>query len=352
MKSFASTRSFLQTRASRQERFWSLLLAVSLLAGPAAVVAAEPRTTLEFAGRTQPAQGRQALLTSIVLHPIIGVYAAPGDRVKAGQKLIEMDRDEPEAEVRSRKAEVVELEASLARIKAMPRAEERAQAKAELEAARATKTGANEQLARLTPLLNSGSLAPGQQLNARTAAQHAEASERAAAAHLDYLLKLPIPQEIAEIEARLATAKADLEASQAELEHYTLFAPIDGTIAWMEAPLGRANRPGTTVWGQIVDLHEIEVRCDVTPEQADQITAETPAELDWPAKNGEQWTGRVVYVGPVADFKTGLVPVVARFANPKERLRANISVNVRLLLPSPNPSVARPPQSDGRVSGN
>jgi multidrug resistance efflux pump len=302
-------------------------------------------------GKTQASHGRQALITSIVLHPIIAVFVAPGDRVKAGQKLIEMDRDEPEAEVRSRKADVVELESSLARIKAMPRTEERAKAKAELEAARATAKGAIEQLARLTPLLNSGSLSPGQQLNARTAAEHAEASERAAAAHLDYLLKLPIPQEIAEMEARLATAKADLEVSEGELLHYTLVAPIDGVISWLDAPLGRANRPGTVVWGEIIDLREIDVRCAVTPEQADGITTQAAAELVWPAENGHHWTGRVVFVGPAADAQTGLVPVVARFDNAKERLRANIRVKVRLSLQSSIAPLGAPSQTENRIPG-
>ena len=141
----------LPRRASRVA-FWlvfgsstALLTVRSVLADPPPAVESIATTTLEVAGKTQPAHGRQATITSIVLHPIIAVFVAPGDRVKAGQKLIEMDRDEPEAEVRARKADVAELEASLARIKAIPH-EERAKAKAELEAAGATAAGAREQL--------------------------------------------------------------------------------------------------------------------------------------------------------------------------------------------------------------
>ncbi len=323
----------------------------SAVADPMTFVGADPRARLELNGKTQTTHGRQALITSIVLHPIVAVFVAPGDRVKAGQKLIEMDRDEPEAEVRSRKADVLELEASLARVKGMPCAEQRAEAKAELEGAHAAAIGANEQLSRLTSLLNSGSIAPGHQLNALTAARHAAASERAAAAHLDYLLNLPISQEIAEMEARLATAKADLEASQAELEHFTLFAPIDGVISWLDTPVGRANRPGTTTWGQIIDLREIDVCCEVTPEQADCLTNHAHAELVWPVNGGSDWTGRVVFIGSSADAETGLVPVVARFNNAKERLRANISVKIRLYPQSASASGGTPLLSANRIPG-
>jgi multidrug resistance efflux pump len=304
--------------------------------------------TLELPAKTQPAQGRQARLTPIVVHPVIAVLAAPADRVKAGQKLIVMDADEPEANVRGKKAAVAELEASLSRVKALPRTEERAKARAELEAAQATAQGAAEHLNRLTPLLEKGALAPGQELQARTAAMHAEANRKAAAAYLEYLLKQPIAHEIAEIEARLGTAKAELDASEAELEHYALFAPIDGVISWLDAPLGTAARPGTAIWGEIVDLREIDARCEVTPEQADHLDRDKPAELIWPGSDLTCWTGRVVFVGPVANARTGLVAVLARFNNPQERLRANVTVQLRLPLKSPATAIISPPQAKAR----
>ena len=39
------------------------------------------------------------------------------------------------------------------------------------------------------------------------------------------------------------------------------------------------SRPGTTVWGEILDLSEIDVRCELTAEQADQASRE---EIDEP----------------------------------------------------------------------
>src|SRR5205085_2632506 len=80
-----------------------------------------------------------------------------------------------------------------------------------------------------------------------------------------------------EQEERAATAA--LESAQAELEHYTVTAMIDGVVAWLEVHPGMVSRPGTTVWGEILDLSEIDVRCELTHDHADRITVGQAAEV-------------------------------------------------------------------------
>ena len=75
----------------------------------------------EVAGRAQPAPGRIGQIAPTVLHPVIAVVVAPGDRVKSGQILVKLDDDEARADVRAKKAAVTEFRASLAKLKAMPR---------------------------------------------------------------------------------------------------------------------------------------------------------------------------------------------------------------------------------------
>src|SRR5207249_1950816 len=73
-------------------------------------------------------------------------------------------------------------------------------------------------------------------------------------------------------------AEATLKAAKAELEHYHLAAPIDGVIASLNVVPGQVSRPGTTVWGQILDLREIDVRCDVPPAMAARLIDDETAE--------------------------------------------------------------------------
>jgi multidrug resistance efflux pump len=302
--------------------------------GKQAPAAVEANGRLRLAGKTEPAPGHIASIATMQIHPVIKVMIAPGDRVREGQVIVELDRDEPEAEVRAHQAEVVQLQASLARLKAVPREQERDKARAELEAARATAKGAREHLSRITALLQKEAIAPGQELTARTESLNADADERAAAAYLEYLLKQPIPQEIAQLEAQIASAQAELESFQAELEHYTLHAPIDGVVAWLKVMPGTVTRPGFAAWGEIVDVRELDVRAAVTAEQADLIDREQPVPIILPGRTGERLSGHVAFIGPAADPQTALVPVLVRVSNPDERLRANVDVELEIPLKS------------------
>ena len=59
---------------------------------------------LELPGRTQAVPNRKATISNVPLHPVDKVVAQIGDRVKKGQVLIELDADEPKADVRNKEA--------------------------------------------------------------------------------------------------------------------------------------------------------------------------------------------------------------------------------------------------------
>ena len=78
-----------------------------------------------------------------------------------------------------------------------------------------------------------------------------------------------------------------------------------------------------------MDLRELDVRCELSPVQAEQVAVGQSAEVWLDGKAEAAGTGKVVFVGKVADRNSGLVPVVVRVANPQERLRAEVAVKVR-----------------------
>jgi multidrug resistance efflux pump len=88
-------------------------------------------------------------------------------------------------------------------------------------------------------------------------------------------------------------AKTALEASEAELEHYSVTAPIDGVIAWLKVNPGTVARPGTAVWGEVIDLSEIGVECSLTPEQAERVAVDQKAEVSPDGRPGV-WSGEVI----------------------------------------------------------
>ena len=298
---------------------------------PAGARPVEP-AALEVAGRTEPAPGRRAVIAPVVLHPVVEVKVAPGDRVKKDQLLVKLDDDEPQADVRAKRAALSEMKAGLARLKAQPRQEERAEARAALESARVSAGEYREAVRRLDELMEHGHTSEAVYRSSKASLLRYEADVLAAEARLQRLLKQPVALEVAEAEARVATAQANLESSQAELEHYTVTTPIDGVVGWLDVHVGTVSRPGTTVWGEILDLRELDVRCDLAPEQADRVSVGQAAEVRRPGAPPESYlSGRVVRAGVAADANTGRVPVRVRLDNPGQRLRCFVPVTVRFL---------------------
>src|SRR5207245_6946128 len=93
----------------------------------------------------------------------------------------------------------------------------------------------------------------------------------------------------AEADERAATAAVDV--AMAELEHYIVSAPIDGIVNRLEVHPGMVSRPGTTNWGEVLDIKEMDVRCQLTLGQAD--LGKTGDEVEVPENERAkcQWRG-------------------------------------------------------------
>jgi RND family efflux transporter MFP subunit len=247
--------------------------ATSQSGGPIAV----DRSVLEAPGRTQIVPGRKGTIAPVPLHPVIEVLVAPGDRVKTGQVLVKLDADEARAEVRAKRAA--------------------------LDSARLVLKDSRRYLQSVEKIYQRGASSDEAYQEAQAAALKAGMNEQA--------------------------AEAAWESAQAELEHYTVTASIDGVVSWLNVNPGMVSRPGTTIWGEILDLSEIDVRCELTPGQADRLSVGQPAEVCPSEEEGWRQAGRVALVGITADEATGLVPVLVRLANPKGHVRCGVPVRVR-----------------------
>lgn len=285
---------------------------------------------IEVDGKTHPVPGRLAKIAPTVLHPVEKVYVTLGQRVQKGAVLVELDADEPKAEVESKQASLCELRASLARLQAEPRQEEQEEARACLDNCRICAQEAKHLFDRLDDLHKKGSISEQRYHEARAALAKSDADERAAHMRLQRLVKRPYKHEITEVEARIKVAEGAVKVAAAELEHYTVTAPIEGVVTSLDVSIGTVSRPGTTVWGEIMDLRDIDVRCDLPPAQADRLVVGQNAEVTPSWNKDQRFTGKVVLVNLAADPRTGLVPVVIRIADNRERLRAYIDVKVRL----------------------
>ena len=243
--------------------------------------AADPVGSFIVSGQTQCILTRKAIIAPTVLHPVTDVLVAPGAKVKKGQALVKIDDDEPKADLRLKEAN--------------------------LESAGIALKEAKRLLASVESVQTRGVI-PEQRIHeVRTAALKAEKDERA--------------------------AEAARDASKAELEHYTVEAPIDGIVNRLEVYPGMVSRPGTSVWGEILDLSELDVVCQLSLRQVELVKIGQDVEVlaaDSPKSLG---VGKVVFIGLEANPQIGTVPALVRLANPQGSLRCQVPVRVRFGAP-------------------
>ena len=206
-----------------------VICGLALRAADARAASAQPGPTapLEVPGRTRCMLARRGIIASAILRPVVEVLAGPGDRVTKGQVLIKLFDLEPQAKIRAREKELRSIEA------------------------RAEYSRRNLDLVEKS--LHTGAL-PGTSYNdVRSTALYYESQKLA--------------------------AEAELSLAQAELKLYTVTASIDGEVAWLDVSPGTVTWPGTLIWGEIVDLRELDVRYEVSPVQAEQVAVGQSAEV-------------------------------------------------------------------------
>ncbi len=289
-------------------------------AGRAAVV------PFDAQGKTQPVPGRVGTISAVAGHPVRQVLVVPGDRVKAGQPLVRLGTDDGDLQVLQ--TNLAEAQARLERRRANPPEAEQAEARTALESAQADAQEARQTLERLEPAWRKGEVADAPYRKARSDVAVREAEQRVAAARLERLLKQPADLEVAELEARVAAAKAAVDAAREGFQQVAATAPIAGLVSRLDVRPGMTAEAGAAAWEEILDLSEIDVRCDLTPQQADTVAVGDAVEVTQEGVRDGRWAGQVVNVGAAADQQTGKVPVLVRVKNGGERLRCYVEVSV------------------------
>ncbi|MFZ7089910.1 HlyD family secretion protein [Primorskyibacter sp. 2E233] len=192
-------------------------------------------------------EGEFTLVAPVAVAQIKSVAVARGDRVEAGELLVELERRDSEIAVAQAEAGLAQAQAHLADLQEGKRPEEIAVIEANLASANAQAVEANRTRDRVTSLAARGTATESQRDDATTAAQIAAARVAEIKAELA-VARLPArPQAIAQAQAALSAAKATLSMARWADEQRTLSLsePVtvfdvirnDGEIAGPSAPI-------------------------------------------------------------------------------------------------------------------
>lgn len=202
-----------------------------------------------------------------------------GAQVAQGDVLLRIDARDAQARLTARKAELAAAEAEVARLRALPRAEDVAPRLA-TAAQREAQLGEAQALHELATKVADPRAISREELTRRQAAVTVAQSTMAEAQAQLALVKAGAwAPDLAIAQARVDVARAALAAVETELDQLTLKAPFAGTVLQCNVRLGEFAVAGASASPLIVlgDVSKLHVRAEVDEMDVWRLRREAPA---------------------------------------------------------------------------
>jgi len=256
------------------------------------------------------------------------IFADYGDRVKQGQVLVELDKEELQARVREARATLLAAQAAL---EAAQATYERNKVEAEgpdlpylkSEMDRARQLHGEGLVAR--PVMENAEKLYQLGLNKQMAALRTVAVSRA---------------EISRARAQIAQSQAALERAEEDLRNSTIISPMDGLVLSRNVEIGDAVSSILVLGSQATlvvtlgDVSEVYVKGKVDEADISKVYMGQPARIVVESLKDKKFEGKVTKISPLGVEKDNVTTfeVKVSIQNPTGELKANMSANAEIIL--------------------
>jgi HlyD family secretion protein len=251
-----------------------------------------------------------------------------GDRVKKGQILAELDKEEIEAQVRSQRANVEAAEASLR------------STQADFERAKVDAEGPDVPLLlrayqRAQKMAKEGVVSEANLDDAQKAYEMAINKQNVAKAQLGVL-----KAKIAQSQAQVQSAHAQLRQLEEQLGYTTIYSPLDGIVLSRDVEVGDAVSSilvlgsSATLVMTIGDTSEVYVKGKVDESDIGKVYLNQPARIKVESFKDKTFTGKVTKISPMGVEKDNVTTFEVRVSinNPGGELKAVMTANAEIIL--------------------
>jgi HlyD family secretion protein len=272
---------------------------------------------------------RQVQLSFNNSERIAAVLVQEGDQVRQGQLVARLDTSRLEPQVAEAEAQVAAQRQVVQRLRSGSRPEEIAQARANVESAKADAANARQQYERIKSAaeISAGRAVRQQDVdNAKAALQVAEAKLTVNQRALELAVIGPRKEDIAEAEARLRANEAQLALLRQQLVDAQLLAPINAVVRTRILEPGEMASPQKPVFSLAITDPKW-VRAYVSEPDLGKVRQGMTAAVavdSFPQRRFEAWVG---FISPIAEFTPKAVQT--------EELRTSLVYEVRVFVKDP-----------------
>ncbi len=285
-------------------------------------------------GVVRPQVGAEVNVGTRISGRVESVRAAIGDRVKKGDILAKLERDELEAAVKMAEAASSAAWTRLALLQKGSRPEEIKAAQASVDGALAVSKDAERELERRKRLYAEDLISREQLDHAQRDFDVAQSKLRASEEAAALKRKLYRPEEIALARYAALEAGAALETARIRLDYAIIRSPIDGVVASVSMQNGESVSVGlqAPTLVTIIDLDRLQVEAYVDEVDIGRVKLGGPASFTVDTYPDSVFKGTVHAIYPKAILEDNVVNylTIISFSAPAETLRPGMTANVSI----------------------
>ncbi|HWK31811.1 MAG TPA: efflux RND transporter periplasmic adaptor subunit [Terriglobales bacterium] len=254
------------------------------------------------------------------------VLVKPGQQVRAGQLLVQLDDSDARAQSAKALAQLKAAEADVNAVRGGGTHEEVLTTQANLTKAQTERDSAQRNLDAVRKLQQTGSASAGEVTEAENRLQRANVELQLLQQRKTGRYSNP---EIARVQAQAAEARAAYTAAKDLLSKSNITSPRAGTVYSLPVREGSFVNAGDLIV-QVADLKKMQVRAFVDEPEIGKLAQNQRATITWDAVPGREWEGVITRV-PSTVVQRGtrnVGEVVAAVDNKDLKLLPNVNVNV------------------------
>jgi len=297
--------------------------------------------SLDLVGQIVAIPEHTAVISSQAGGWIEKVNVVEGQMVRAGDILLELDSHLAKSELLRAKAKLAEKRAALARLKQGNLPEEIDAARQERDGMRAKVEGLQTELSALKDLVDRKEYSPVQYQTKQKELETGQATLAAAEAKLKLMERGTRPEVIAEAQAQVDAAAADMKAAELAVSWCTIRSPSDGVVVQLAARRGQFLDRAALL-ARIDDLSELFAQIRIPSDALAVVKIGTAVDVRIDALPNKDFRGQVARLSGEADPLSGNLTAYVSIKNLEGLLKPGLACKARVWLPEIAEAIAVP----------